>query len=152
VCLPLLISPYTIKSRSSLLAPAHPGCPGKRAVKRLCVCVRVCVIRYFLMAVGHLPKMVANSDSFSHHSVGRHCWLQQHMIWHCPPTLSAIRTATDNVSYQCRLLMLARVLWVLLSLSTVFHFLGHCLQNGLLSAIGPLCCVSICLFVCPVCL
>ena len=27
--------PCTIKSRSSLLAPAHPGGPGKRAVKRL---------------------------------------------------------------------------------------------------------------------
>ena len=35
-CLPLLIFPCTIKSRSSLLAPAHPGGPGKRAVKRLC--------------------------------------------------------------------------------------------------------------------
>jgi len=35
VCLPLLISPCTIKSRSSLLALAHPGGPGKRAVKRL---------------------------------------------------------------------------------------------------------------------
>jgi len=38
VCLPLLIFPCTIKSRSSLLAPAHPVGPGKRAVKRLCVC------------------------------------------------------------------------------------------------------------------
>jgi len=37
VCLPLLILPCTIKSRSSLLAPAHPGGPGKRAVKQLCV-------------------------------------------------------------------------------------------------------------------
>jgi len=35
VCLPLLISPCTINSRSSLLAPAHPGGPGKRTVKRL---------------------------------------------------------------------------------------------------------------------
>ena len=35
LCLPLLISPCTIKSRTSLLAPAHPGGPGKRAVKRL---------------------------------------------------------------------------------------------------------------------
>ena len=35
VCLPLLIFPCTIKSRSSLLAPAHPGGPGKRAVKWL---------------------------------------------------------------------------------------------------------------------
>jgi len=32
VCLPLLISRCTIKSRSSLLAPADPGGPGKRAV------------------------------------------------------------------------------------------------------------------------
>jgi len=35
VCLPLLIFPCTVKSRSSLLAPTHPGGPGKRAVKRL---------------------------------------------------------------------------------------------------------------------
>jgi len=35
VCLPLLIYLCTIKSRSSLLAPAHAGGPGKRAVKRL---------------------------------------------------------------------------------------------------------------------
>ena len=32
VCLPLLIFLCTIESRSSLLAPAHPGGPGKRAV------------------------------------------------------------------------------------------------------------------------
>jgi len=31
----LLIFPCTIKSRSSVLAPAHPSGPGKRAVKRL---------------------------------------------------------------------------------------------------------------------
>jgi len=35
VCLPLLISPCTIKSRSSLLAPGLPGGPGKRAIKWL---------------------------------------------------------------------------------------------------------------------
>ena len=35
VCLPLLIFPCTKKSRSSLLAPAHPGDPRKRAVKQL---------------------------------------------------------------------------------------------------------------------
>jgi len=29
VCLPLLIFPCTMKSRSSLLAPAHPDGPGK---------------------------------------------------------------------------------------------------------------------------
>jgi len=38
VCLPLLIFPCTIKSRSSLLAPAHPGGPRTRALKRMVVC------------------------------------------------------------------------------------------------------------------
>jgi len=35
VRLPLLTFPCTTKPRSSLLAPAHPGGPGKRAVKWL---------------------------------------------------------------------------------------------------------------------
>jgi len=35
LCLPLLMFPCTIKSRSCLLAPAHPGGQGKRAVKWL---------------------------------------------------------------------------------------------------------------------
>jgi len=35
VCLLLLIFPCTIKSRRSLLAPAHLGGPWKRAIKRL---------------------------------------------------------------------------------------------------------------------
>jgi len=42
VCLPLLIFPC-IKSRGSLLAPAHPGSPGKRAIKWL-----RCGVVYFL--------------------------------------------------------------------------------------------------------
>ena len=35
VCLLLLIFPCTINFRSSLLAPAHPSGPGKRAIKWL---------------------------------------------------------------------------------------------------------------------
>jgi len=35
VCMPLVILCSTIKSRSSLLASAHPDGPGKRAVRRL---------------------------------------------------------------------------------------------------------------------
>ena len=35
VCLPLLVFPCTINFRSSILAAAHPGGPGKRAVKWL---------------------------------------------------------------------------------------------------------------------
>jgi len=42
--------PCTIKSRRSLLAPAHPGGPGKRAVKHLCgvVVFRAKSFRWFL--------------------------------------------------------------------------------------------------------
>jgi len=45
VCLPLLIFPCTIKSRGSLLALAHPGGLGERAVKRLWRVVWWCLIR-----------------------------------------------------------------------------------------------------------
>jgi len=47
VCLPLLIFPCTVQSRGSLLAPAHPGGPGKRVVKRLwCVWCGVMLCSY----------------------------------------------------------------------------------------------------------
>ena len=44
VCLPLLISPCTIRSRSSLLAPSHPGGPGKQGHKTVVVVVVVVVM------------------------------------------------------------------------------------------------------------
>jgi len=54
VCLPRLISPCTIKSRSSLLAPAHPDGPRKLAVKRSwCVCVCATVSVTCVAAVTH---------------------------------------------------------------------------------------------------
>jgi len=37
VCLPLLIFPCTIMSRSSLQAPVHPGGPGKKGRKMVVV-------------------------------------------------------------------------------------------------------------------
>ena len=45
VCLPLLIFPCTMKSRSSVLAPAHPGGCSKRAIKWLwwCGVVVICL-------------------------------------------------------------------------------------------------------------
>ena len=52
VCLPLLIFPCTIKSRSSLLALAHLGGPGKRAIKRLwCWCVGTITVVQQCLAV-----------------------------------------------------------------------------------------------------
>ena len=42
--LPLTVSCFSkIQFGFAFLVPAHPGSPGKRAVKRVCVCVRACV-------------------------------------------------------------------------------------------------------------
>jgi len=42
--LPLTVSCFSkIQIGFTFLTPAHPGSLGNRAVKRVCVCVRVCV-------------------------------------------------------------------------------------------------------------
>ena len=42
--LPLTISCFSrIQIGFTFLVPAHPGSPGKRTIKRVCVCVCVCV-------------------------------------------------------------------------------------------------------------
>jgi len=62
VCLPLLIFPCTIKSRSSLLAPAQPGGHGKRAVKRLWCDVMWCGMRRCYLSAARC-KRFANGPS-----------------------------------------------------------------------------------------
>ena len=90
VCLPLLIFPCTINSRSSLLAPTHPGGPGKRAVKQLWVCVCVCVCARVLcyLVWRHCCLMFIEVELLTllHHwsmfsprtYLWIHCWM-----WHC---------------------------------------------------------------------
>ena len=42
--LPLTVSCFSkIQIGFTFLVPAHPGSPGQRAVKWVCVCVRACV-------------------------------------------------------------------------------------------------------------
>jgi len=43
--LPLTVSYFSkIQIGFTFLVPAHPGSPGQRAVKRVCVCVCVCSV------------------------------------------------------------------------------------------------------------
>jgi len=52
--LPLTVSCFSkITISFAFLVPAHPGSPGQRAVKRVCVCV--CVWR---RAVVHCPELI----------------------------------------------------------------------------------------------
>ena len=54
--MPLTVSCFSkIQIGFTFLVPAHPGSPGKRAVKRACVCV-VC----FPIANKSVPKIVIN--------------------------------------------------------------------------------------------
>ena len=62
VSLPVLIFPCTIKSRSSLLAPALPGGPAKRAVNGCGVVVTFSTSRFFV------PKIIKNRFIFDCYS------------------------------------------------------------------------------------
>ena len=57
--LPLTVSCFSkIKIGFTFLVPAHPGSPGKRAVKRVCVCV--CVLSSCGTVMEILRKLVVD--------------------------------------------------------------------------------------------
>ena len=60
VCLPLLIFPCTIKSRRSLLAPSHPGGPGKKGRKTV---VAKTVVVLQCLGSDHLDCCCLNESS-----------------------------------------------------------------------------------------
>ena len=52
--LPLTVSCFSkIQIGFTVLVPAYPGSPGQRAVKRVCVCVRVCSCEDYNIEHGH---------------------------------------------------------------------------------------------------
>jgi len=71
--LPLTVSCFSkIQIGFTFLVPAHPGSPGKRAIKRVCVCacMRVCVCVSTATYLGYLifilkliyPSLPTESD------------------------------------------------------------------------------------------
>ena len=62
--LPLTVSCFSkIQFGFAFLVPAHPGSPGKRAVKRVCVCV--CQLKVFAYRAKPMPQQVV-FNSCSH--------------------------------------------------------------------------------------
>ena len=54
--LPLTVSCSSkIQIDFTFLAPAHPGSPGQRAIKRVCVCVRACVYSFVRLCINLHP-------------------------------------------------------------------------------------------------
>jgi len=69
--LPLTVSCFCkIQIGFSFLVPANLGSPGKRAVKRACVCVRVPVRSYILILTlqSHCAFCIKCTLSFTHNS------------------------------------------------------------------------------------
>jgi len=63
----VLIFPCTIKSRSSLLAPAHPGGPSKRAIKWLWCGVVVIICRFHYPAPTVKNWRILSEQRFTTH-------------------------------------------------------------------------------------
>jgi len=93
VCLPLLISPCTVKSRSSLLTPAHPGGPGKKAVKwswwwcgaesHITSCLRPCCHCKQLADTGLCDDFVPSLSVFmSSHLLSSPSWAHHYICKH----------------------------------------------------------------------
>ena len=60
--LPLTVSCFSeIQIGFTFLVPANPGCPEKRAVKRVCVCVLYCIVLYSIWHVSVLLCLVVSA-------------------------------------------------------------------------------------------
>ena len=95
--LPLTVSCFIkIQIGFTFLVPAHPGSPGKRAVKRVCVCGCVCVI-LLLHLVGcqeeHLTCKNWVSRCWCGYLSGARC-----RLFACGP---ADATASQNPIFSC---------------------------------------------------
>ena len=77
--LPLTVSCFSkIQIGFTCLVPAHLGSPGKRAVKRVCVCMSVCVFYYM-----YYVDMLLFYSFFLFH------WesVSEHLLW-CPVNIA----------------------------------------------------------------
>ena len=84
--LPLTVSCFSkIQIGFTFLVPAHPGSPGKRAVKRVCVCVLLNKVVVFIHSVHMLDKIPSFLSLPSYEVINtKNC------------SLSIVLTATDQ--------------------------------------------------------
>jgi len=70
--LPLTVSCFSkIQIGFTFLVPAHPGSPGQRAVKRVCVCVCVCRRPTVITPDALRQRIMRRLDAFSREPVDR---------------------------------------------------------------------------------
>ena len=118
VCLPLLISLCTIKSRSSLLAPAHPGDPGKKDCKTVVVWWwwnPVCTYpttKKKDIATKHLHTQLTFSHWWRQSST--HKWLTLHQF--------VDRGVRVNQAYYCNVMLFQQLLPAICKISSKFIF------------------------------
>jgi len=70
--LPLIVSQFSkVQIGFTFLVPAHLGSPGKRAIKRVCVCVTV----YNLNVITNMPVTGAQWVHKTDHMANKKDWL-----------------------------------------------------------------------------
>ena len=66
ILLPLTVSCFSkIQTGFTFLVPAHPGSPGKGAVKRVCVCVYYYYYHHSTFSAQHTSRTVVLTAAFS---------------------------------------------------------------------------------------
>ena len=73
--LPLTVSSFSeIQNGFTFLVPAHPGSPGQRAVKRVCVCM--CVVQAYKEGQQENGPIISeiSVDATGNRSISLSCW------------------------------------------------------------------------------
>ena len=129
--LPLTVSCFSkIQIGFTFLVPAHPGSPGKRAVKRVCVCVWHC--QHTMQSTVYV-SVVCLSICLSQHGLTAAHWLLQFCC--CGPShyetsisYCTVHSSTVGTGGQCHLVSVCRKLNIHL-----FHL--HCTPKVILRLI-----------------
>jgi len=120
--LPLAVSCFSkIQTGFTFLVPAHPGSPGQRAVKRVCVCVCACSRR--------INKQNSVSQSVD---------MANLLTTHCSVTVSTVHLPNHIISLISLLIPLLTFLCAVLFTTRVSFCINYSLCMRTMFILGPL--------------